>query len=165
MSKILYYGGQKSGKSQLSELKALELADSSKPYYIATYDNSYSDNEMIDRVSKHKIQREDKFITIEETQNLAKHIKNGKTYLIDCISMWILNSINKTEHELITDIEKLNKIDANIIFVLNNLNEGVIPIDKQSRKFIDLTGIIGQKLASICDEVYEVKLGLAQRLK
>ncbi|HHH51852.1 MAG TPA: cobinamide phosphate guanylyltransferase, partial [Campylobacterales bacterium] len=62
-------------------------------------------------------------------------------------------------------IEKLTKIDDNIIFVLNNLNEGVIPIDKESRKFIDLTGIIGQKLASICDEVYEVKLGLAQRLK
>ena len=165
MLKILYYGGQKSGKSRLSQQRALELSNSSKPYYIATYNSNYYDNEMINRISKHKIERENKFITIEETQNLAKHINSGKTYLIDCISMWILNSIDKTEHELIRDIEKLSKIDANIIFVLNNLNEGIIPIDKESRKFIDLTGIIGQKLASICDEVYEVKLGLTQRLK
>jgi len=165
MLKILYYGGQKSGKSRISEQKALELSNSAKPYYIATYDNSYSDSEMIDRVYKHKKQREDKFITIEETKNLAKHIKDGETYLIDCISMWILNSIDKTENQLIIEIEQLSKIDANIIFVLNSVNEGVIPIDKESRKFIDLTGIIGQKLASICDEVYEVKLGLNHRLK
>jgi len=165
MLKILYYGGQKSGKSRISEQRALELSNSAKPYYIATYDNSYSDNEMIDRVYKHKKQREERFITIEETINLAKHIKDGETYLIDCISMWILNSINQTENQLITEIEKLSKIDANIIFVLNNVNEGVIPLDKMSRKFIDLTGIIGQKLASICDEVYEVKLGLSHKLK
>jgi len=165
MSKILYYGGQKSGKSRISEQRALELSNSAKPYYIATYDNSYSDSEMIDRVYKHKKQREDRFITIEETQNLAKHIKDGETYLIDCISMWILNSINQTENQLITEIEKLAKIDANIIFILNNVNEGVIPLDKESRRFVDLTGIIGQKLTSICDEVYEVKLGLSYRLK
>ena len=165
MLKILYYGGQKSGKSRISEQRALELSKSTKPYYIATYDNSYSDNEMIDRVYKHKKQREDKFITIEETKNLIKHIKDGETYLIDCISMWILNSMDKTENQLITEIDKLSKIDANIIFVLSNVNEGVIPIDKESRKFVDLTGIMGQKLASICNEVYEVKLGLILRLK
>jgi len=164
MSKILYYGGQKSGKSRISEQKALELS-TTKPYYIATYDNSYSDKEMIDRIYKHKKQREDKFITIEETTNLSKHIKYGETYLIDCISMWILNSLDKTENQLIEEIDKLAKIDANIIFVLNNVNEGVIPLDKESRKFVDLTGIIGQKLASISDEVYEVKLGLSHRLK
>jgi adenosylcobinamide kinase/adenosylcobinamide-phosphate guanylyltransferase len=163
--KVLYYGGQKSGKSQLSEDKALELADGSKPYYIATYDSSYSDSEMIKRVSKHKIKREGKFITIEETKNLLKHIKQDETYLIDCISMWILNSMSRGESELISDIESLSKVDANIVFVLNNLNEGVIPIDKESRRFIDLTGVIGQKLASISHEVYEVKLGLESRLK
>ena len=41
----------------------------------------------------------------------------------------------------------------------------MIPFEKLSRKYVDLSGIIGQKLASICDEVYEVKLGLPQRLK
>lgn len=162
--KILYFGGQKSGKSNLAEQKALELA-SLKPYYIATYDNSFDDSEMEDRISKHQIQRKEKFITIEEPKDFVSKIENANTYLVDCISMWILNCIEKDEKELIRQIEKLEEIDANIVFVLNDVNSGVIPFDKESRKFVDLTGIIGQKLASICDEVYEVKLGLKNRLK
>lgn len=162
--KVLYFGGQKSGKSTLAEEKTLELANS-KPYYLATYDNSFDDSEMQDRVSKHKIQRKEKFITIEEPLDFVSKIEKGNSYLIDCISMWILNNIEKKEEELLKNLDELKKIDANIVFVLNDVNSGVIPFDKESRKFVDLTGVIGQKLASICDEVYEVKLGLKSRLK
>jgi len=59
----------------------------------------------------------------------------------------------------------LEKKDANIVFVLNDVNSGVIPFDKESRSFVDRSGVIGQRLASFCDEVYEVKLGLPLRLK
>ena len=51
------------------------------------------------------------------------------------------------------------------MFVLNDVTCGVIPIDAISRRYVDLSGLIGQKLAMICDEVYEVKLGLRIRLK
>ena len=51
------------------------------------------------------------------------------------------------------------------MFVLNDVTHGVIPVDSLSRRYVDLSGIIGQKLASLCDEVIEVKLGLEQRLK
>lgn len=163
--KILYFGGQKSGKSLLAEEKACEIAQNKKPFYIATYNNSYGDEEMIKRVQKHQKQRVDKFITIEETKKLSKVIKEDETYLIDCISMWILNSQEDDEETLLEELEKLSKIDANIVFVLNDVSSGVIPMDKISRKYVDLSGIIGQKLASFCDEVYEVKLGLPQRLK
>ncbi len=163
--KILYFGGQKSGKSNLAEAKTIELAINKKPYYIATYDNSYGDEEMQKRVLKHQDQRSDKFETIEEKFFLSKIIEDDNTYLIDCISMWLLNGLEKKEEELLSEIEKLAQKDANIVFVLNDVSSGVIPFEKVSRKYVDLSGIIGQKLASICDEVYEVKLGLAQRLK
>ena len=91
--KILYYGGQKSGKSRLAEQKALRLAGDAKPYYIATYDNSYGDKEMLRRISRHQTQRETRFITIEEPKDLNRVIKEGNTCLIDCMSMWILNTI------------------------------------------------------------------------
>ena len=162
--KILYFGGQKSGKSTLAEEKTLEIK-MKKPYYLATYDNSFNDEEMKERVLKHKNQRKENFITIEEPLNLVSKIKKDNTYLIDCISMWILNNINNDEESLIKQLDEIKKIDANIVFVLNDVNSGVIPFDKESRKFIDLTGLIGQKLASFCDEVYEVKLGLTNRLK
>lgn len=162
--KILYFGGQKSGKSSLAEVKALALAQN-KPFYIATYDNSYDDKEMEKRVNRHKEQREKKFTTIEEAYDLTKVVKEKETFLVDCISMWIFNNLEKEEQELINQLEELEKIDCNIVFVLNEVTSGVIPFDKDSRKFVDLTGIIGQKLAKICDEVYEVKFGLESRLK
>jgi len=163
--KVLYYGGQKSGKSLLAEKKALELSKNKKPFYIATYNNSYNDGEMHTRIEKHQQQRQELFTTIEESFDLPKVIKNDKTYLVDCISMWLLNNLDKTEEELLAQLEKVSLNNANIIFVLNDVNRGVIPMDKESRKFVDMTGIIGQKLASFCDEVYDVTLGLNRRLK
>ena len=163
--KILYFGGQKSGKSNLAEQKAIILSNKKKPYYIATYDNSYGDNEMQKRVEKHQLQRVDNFHTIEETHNLNSVIQDGETYLIDCVSMWILNNIKEDETTLLEQLETLSTKNTNIIFVLNDVSSGVIPLDSLSRKYVDLSGIIGQKLASICDEVYEVKLGLEIKLK
>ncbi len=162
--KILYFGGQKSGKSKLAEEKTLKLSNS-KPYYLATYDNSYNDNEMQVRIDKHRLQREKKFHTIEETHDLPKVIQKEKSYLVDCISMWILNNIEKDEEALLTQLSKLSTIQANIVFVLNDVSSGIIPFEKESRKFVDLTGVIGQKLASLCDEVYEVKLGIGVQIK
>ncbi len=163
--KILYYGGQKSGKSRLAEKKTLSLAQDIKPYYIATYDNSYNDSEMQERLEKHQDQRRENFITIEESKEFIHVIKAGETYLVDCISMWILNTLDRSEEELLAQLDTISKIDANIIFVLNNVTEGVIPLDRESRKYVDRSGIIGQKLATLCNEVYEVKLGLEIKLK
>ena len=163
--KILYYGGQKSGKSLLAEQKTLSLASNTIPYYIATYDNSYEDAEMAERIAKHQSQRQEAFHTVEETHHLSKVIKVGQTCLIDCMSMWLLNTLTWEEEQLFTELEALSAKEANIIFVLNDVSSGIIPIDSMSRKYVDRSGVIGQKLAAMCDEVYEVKLGLEIRLK
>ncbi len=163
--KILYYGGQKSGKSLLAEQKTLSLAKEQKPYYIATYDNSYEDAEMAKRIAKHQSQRQESFHTIEETHHLAKVIESGQTYLIDCMSMWLLNTLTWEEEKLFAELEALSTKETNIVFVLNDVSSGVIPIDSISRKYVDRSGVIGQKLAAMCNEVYEVKLGLEIRLK
>lgn len=162
--KILYFGGQKSGKSSLAEAKALAIAPR-KPYYLATYDHTFGDSEMGERIGKHRNARGENFITLEETRHLAGVIEPHQTYLVDCVSMWILNSLEESEEALIEEIEALGTIDANIVFVLNDVGSGVIPNDPISRRYVDLSGIIGQKLAALCDEVYEVKLGLERRLK
>jgi len=163
--KILYYGGQKSGKSHLAERKALELTYDKKPYYVATYDNSYSDEEMQERIYQHQWQRQDRFISIEEPFELPLVVGNKGTYLIDCISMWILNTLDIEIQELFDQLHQLANRDANIVFVLNDVNSGVIPPEQQSRAFVDRTGIIGQTIANFCEEVYEVKLGIERRVK
>jgi len=164
-NKTLYHGGQKSGKSYLAEQKALSLAGSTKPYYLATYDNSYHDAEMGERIALHQTQREEKFVTIEETLHLSEQIQDGQTYLIDCMSMWVLNTMEWSMEEVLREVEALCAKDANLVFVLNDVGSGVIPLDAVSRKYVDRSGIVGQRLAKYCDEVYEVKLGLEVRLK
>ena len=165
MSKIFYFGGQKSGKTKAGIKKALDLAQNSKPYYVATYDNSYGDVSMNERINRHISERKDDFICIEEAKDLTKVVESNNTYLIDCVSMWLLNNLLKSEDELKQQLRTICKIDANIIFILNDVSCGVIPIDTESRKFVDFSGLLGQELASLCDEVYEVKYGIERRLK
>ena len=165
MMKIFYFGGQKSGKTKAGIKKALELSVNEKPYYVATYDNSFGDDSMQNRIDKHILERKEDFITIEEPKDLTKVIEKNKTYLIDCISMWLFNNLENKEETLKIQLQEICNIEANIIFILNDVSCGIIPFDKESRRFVDFSGLIGQELAKLCDEVYEVKYGIERRLK
>jgi adenosylcobinamide kinase/adenosylcobinamide-phosphate guanylyltransferase len=161
--KVLYIGGQKSGKSSLAEKKILEVSEK-KPYYIATYDNSFGDEEMKERLKEHKMRRAENFITLEEPLLLHKIIKEKESYIIDCLSMWIMNLLESTE-DYRQILKEVLAIDATIIFVLNDVNSGIIPDNALSREYIDTSGIVGQIVAEGCDEVYQVMVGLQKRLK
>ena len=163
--KVFYFGGQKSGKTKAGIKKALELSTNDKPYYVATYDNSFGDDSMQNRIDKHIIERKENFITIEEPKDLTKIVEKDKTYLIDCVSMWLFNNLEEKEETLKIQLQEICKIEANIIFILNDVSCGIIPFDKESRRFVDFSGLIGQELAKLCDEVYEVKYGIERRLK
>ena len=163
--KIFYFGGQKSGKTSKASAKALELSGNKKPYYVATYDNSYNDEAMQDRINRHIDERKEEFLSIEEPRNLLPHIKKGETYLIDCMTMFILNNMDDGIDKMREQLKELFKIDCNMIFILNDIGNGVIPMDRYSRDFVDVSGLIGQYLAQNCDEVYEVKYSLEKKLK
>lgn len=163
--KVLYFGGQKSGKTSAASQKTLELSSNKKPYYLATYDNSYNDSSMQDRIDKHLNERRDDFLTIEEPKDLTKVIEDNKTYLVDCVSMWLFNNLELEEEVLKQQLRDICKTKANIVFVLNDVSCGVIPFDNQSRRFVDFSGLIGQELVKLCDEVYEVKYSISKKLK
>jgi adenosylcobinamide kinase/adenosylcobinamide-phosphate guanylyltransferase len=103
--------------------------------------------------------------SIEESKDLTKVIDKNNTYLVDCVSMWLFNNLENCEESLKQQLQEICKIDANIIFILNDVSCGVITMDKESRRFVDFSGLIGQELAQLCDEVYEVKYGIERRLK
>jgi adenosylcobinamide kinase/adenosylcobinamide-phosphate guanylyltransferase len=162
--KIFYTGGQKCGKTAAAILKAKELSLHKKPIYVATYLDTYHDAEMQMRIKKHQKERNEDFITLEEGLDLTV-LKENETYVIDCLSMWILNHLDKTKEELKAQLEVLFKLNANIIFILNDVSRGIIPLDAQSRTFVDLSGVIGQVVAQNCDEVYDVQFGIQRRIK
>jgi adenosylcobinamide kinase/adenosylcobinamide-phosphate guanylyltransferase len=166
--KILYFGGQKSGKSGLAEKRTLLLSQlrGKKAVFVATYDDSFEDSDMQKRIENHRVERGDSFITVEETLHLSDIVaKSDETYLIECVSMWILNTMGWGLEKVLNQIETIGKSRADIVFVLNSVGSGVIPMDGVSREYIDRIGLVGQKLARFCDEVYEVKFGIEVRIK
>jgi adenosylcobinamide kinase/adenosylcobinamide-phosphate guanylyltransferase len=161
---ILFIGGVKSGKSCLAEKRALELCD--KPIYLAT--TEIMDDEMTLRVQRHKEQRDPRFTLIEEGVDIAHVVqKQDSLVLVECMSMWLNNMLyyEFSQDKILLEVEKLLSLKGDRVFVLNDVGSGIIPIDALSRKFIDLSGLIAQKLAQQADEVYHCIAGIGTRIK
>ncbi|MEI6054948.1 MAG: bifunctional adenosylcobinamide kinase/adenosylcobinamide-phosphate guanylyltransferase [Lentisphaerota bacterium] len=164
----LLTGGVRSGKSSY----ALQLAASSKkPYYIAT--GWADDNEMADRIVKHKEERNNSWTTIEERYDLKKAIEtavsNGADIvIIDCLTMWTCNLMYQSKD---IDAHTLNLIDAlksavvPIVMVTNEVGLGIVPESKDGRDFRDLLGWINQKIAKVSDKVIFMVSGIPMVIK
>ena len=164
--KILYTGGMKSGKSRAAELKALELCTDKKPYYLAT--SEALDDEMRERIARHKAQRADRFESVEAPTALYETVRDLKgTVLVECLSIWMNNMLHygKSEAEIMDELRKTLELEQNIVFVLNEVGCGIIPDNALAREFIDISGRVGQVLAAACDEVYLCAVGLSMRMK
>ena len=91
---ILVTGGRRSGKSS----HALELAESlgERRLYIATAEAL--DDEMVERVGKHREERGDGWDTAEEPLDISNVIEGASGYdviLIDCLTLWLCNIMHK----------------------------------------------------------------------
>lgn len=171
----LILGGVKSGKSKLAEQHAINTDQD--VVYIATAMkafNGVSDQALLDRIQKHKLQRPDHWLLIEEplslSSTLADHAAENKTLLIDCLTLWITNLLLNNDASLLkneTDklIRTLPQLKGHIIFVSNETNMGVIPESKLARQFCDEAGILHQQLASLSDRVILTVAGLPHLLK
>jgi len=161
----LFIGGIKSGKSKEAEEFTLKNSKE-KPIYLAT--NEFFDDEMKLKVAKHKEQRVDKFITIEEHLSLVNIINlQESVVLVECISMWINNMLHHgySEEAMVTQIEELELLNKDIVFVINDVSCSVVSENKLVRRFVDINGRIAQLLASKCEEVYHITAGISVKIK
>ena len=164
--KILFTGGVKSGKSHHAERRMLDLAQGQKPVYLAT--TELLDPEMEKRISEHRNRRSEKFNTIEEPLFLAEALsQTDAPILVECITMWLNNALHHQlpESKIIEEIETLLSLKNELVFVLNEVGLGIIPDNSLSRKFVDLSGRIAQKLAEACDEVNWCVAGISVKIK
>jgi adenosylcobinamide kinase/adenosylcobinamide-phosphate guanylyltransferase len=123
---------------------------------------------MKERIEAHIENRGDDFVTLEEPLKIYEAIKtNNNSVLVECVSMWINNMFyyGFTLEDMLQEIEKILKLEQNIVFVLNDVGCGVIPDNKLARDFIDASGKISQLIASKCDEVYHTIAGISTRIK
>lgn len=171
MSKIiLITGGQRSGKSQYAERLALQLSPT--PVYLAT--SRIWDEEFRQRVERHKERRGPEWTNIEEPLYLSQHALEGRTVLIDCLTLWSTNWFFDHQ-ELSTDEvlklmkEELTKLFAiphtTFIIVTNEIGMGGTSTNAIQRRFTDLLGWTNQYVASVADEVVLMVSGIAVKIK
>ena len=104
---IFITGGIKSGKSIFAEKLASE--QKKDVYYIATA--IVTDDEMQERVKKHRIRRPSTWTTIEESydfKKLSKLLPDEPTVvLIDCLTTFLTNRLWRDNPELFTEEKKI----------------------------------------------------------
>ncbi len=163
--KALFIGGIKSGKS-LNAQNFILKNSKQKPLYLAT--TEFIDAGMQKRVDEHKKNRANNFITIEEPLKIFDIIKDAKSaVLVECVSMWINNMLyhNFTYEDIQDELNSILELDAEVIFVLNDVGSGIIPDNALAREFADISGKLSQLIASGCDEVYHTIAGISTRIK
>jgi len=164
----LITGGTRSGKSSF----ALNLAKNSKnPFFIAT--GWAGDNEMSDRIKKHKKERNKIWTTLEERFDLNAAIvlaikQNADFIIIDCLTLWTSNlmySKKDIKSYLSNLIKTLTNTEISIVLVTNEVGLGIVPNSKDGREFRDTLGLINQKLAKAADKVIFMVSGIPIELK
>ena len=165
---MLVLGGARSGKSRFAEEQV--LASGLSPFYLAT--GRALDEEMRERIDKHREQRGKVWETVEEPLALADAILQtalpGRILLVDCLTLWITN-LMMAEADVLREcdslIAALDSIKAPIVFVSNEVGLGIVPEDAMARQFRDLAGIVNQRMAKRCEAVWFVASGLPLKLK
>jgi adenosylcobinamide kinase/adenosylcobinamide-phosphate guanylyltransferase len=165
---ILVTGGRRSGKSRYAQEIALSL--SAHPVYLAT--SRVWDGEHLMRIERHKAERSDEWVNLEEEKELGRHRLEGKTVLVDCLTLWAANyffdlqsDTDKALAELKAEFDRFTKQEARFIFVTNELGMGEIPQNELQRKFSDLQGWLNQYVAAAADEAYLMVSGIPVRIK
>lgn len=185
MSKlILITGGARSGKSTFAEEKAKEFGNN--VLYVAT--SKPIDDEMKQRIAKHRAQRPVEWETLEEYKNLdiamADIISKKDAILIDCVTIMITNlmldecfdwygltrqRVEEIEQMIQHQIERLISVskmsELPFVLVTNEIGLGVVPPSAMGRDFRDIAGRMNQILAKVADEVYFCVSGIPMKIK
>ena len=160
---ILITGVIKSGKSSY----ALELVQKyPRKAFIATAEPF--DEEMKQRIKKHKQERDSSYDTYEEPLEVASLLPKLTDYdviLVECITTWLSNLLYYEK-----DIEKytesfMNNLTGKEVIITNEVGLGIVPIDPLSRRYTDAIGKLNSKLARKADEVYLMVSSIPVKIK
>lgn len=164
----LILGGVRSGKSRFALEQARRFAHVS---FVATA--TPSDDEMAEKIRRHKAERPGHWETIEEPLDLGEAVRTAglrsELVLVDCLSVFAANLLQTAQErgdcyitKLLTTLETT---PASVLLVSNEVGSGIVPAYPSGRQFRDLLGELNQKVAAIADTVVLLVAGLPLALK
>src|ERR1700678_2435143 len=168
----LVTGGARSGKS----MQALKLAlPYQRKFFVAT--GQALDDEMTARIEFHRTTRPPDFQTVEEpVQVVAALEKLGKSadlVVLDCLTLWISNLMQRHERDDTPVLAEADKLAAALkqapfasIVVTDEVGSGIVPTDHaESRRFRDLLRWTNQKVGAVADHVLLMVAGYPVKAK
>jgi adenosylcobinamide kinase / adenosylcobinamide-phosphate guanylyltransferase len=185
MGKIVFItGGARSGKSRFAETLC---ADKNDVLYVATAIGF--DDEMRDRIARHRSQRNPSWETVECYRNFSDEISSKlvghRAIILDCITLMINNimvvdsgvdwdnagvaAADTIEREIVKEVSDFIAIahdfEGETLVVSNELGLGLVPPSPLGRHYRDIAGKVNQLLASKSDEAYLMISGLPVKIK
>lgn len=165
---IFVTGGARSGKSR----HALGIAAGPgyhRPAFIATAEAF--DEEMAERIRRHREERDARFFTIEEPVDLAGALRRvppgTDLVIIDCLTVWLGNLLHRggTEEKIERFLIALDDPPCPLVIVSNEVGLGGIALTPMGRAFTDLLGRLNQDVAARADRAVMMVSGLPLVLK
>jgi len=173
MAKItLITGGARSGKSSFA--LSLGLRNYSRRVFIATA--VPFDQEMKERISRHREERGDQFHTIEEPIELPRVLSDlpggNEVVVVDCLTVWLGNLYHHFQDEeekvrvrLEAFLTRLDHPVCDLILVTNEVGWGIVPENPLARSFRDMVGYLNRCVAQKAECTYLLCCGIPLTLK
>ncbi len=183
---ILILGGARSGKSTFAE--RLAASSGKRVTFIATA--TADDEDMRDRIARHRASRPIEWKTIEEPLDLVYALQKASDeadiLLLDCMTLWLSNwmgqqaFMGETENvilensatesalaatEALLAAVKTLAVGKTVLIVSNEVGLGIVPMHPLSRTYRDTLGWVNQRIAQDADRVYLMLAGLAVDIK
>jgi adenosylcobinamide kinase / adenosylcobinamide-phosphate guanylyltransferase len=176
----LILGGARSGKTNHAiTLATRQAAARGEPVvYIATA--QALDDEMRQRIDRHRAQRPTAWQTLEAPHQLASALRAQPqaVLLVDCLTLWLSNALlldfdeaaptspaRRWEEERSAFMQWLAEYRGVALLVSNEVGSGIVPASALARRFQDEQGRLNQDVAAACDSVTLIVAGIAVSIK
>lgn len=171
MALTLLIGGARSGKSSFAvDIGHRHQAAGISVTYIATA--TPVDDDMADRIARHRAERPSGWATIEETTDLMgaiEQVPNGLA-IIDCLTLWTSNLMwHDLTDDAIGDLARdaaasaAGRDDPTVV-ITNEVGLGIHPDTDLGRRYRDVLGRVNQIWAAVADPTLLMAAGRATRL-
>jgi adenosylcobinamide kinase/adenosylcobinamide-phosphate guanylyltransferase len=167
---VLVGGGARSGKSRFGLARAQALG--ARRLFIATAEPV--DDEIRDRIARHRAERVGGFDTVEEPRALPEALGRALGHdvvIVDCLTIWIANLLvggmtaAMVEDRVAALLIALAQRRSHVVIISNEVGMGLVPDTPLGRVFRDLTGFAHQRIAAVADELYFAAMGVTLRLR
>lgn len=169
MALTVLLGGARSGKSRLG----VELARSlgGPVTFLAT--GEARDDEMVERIRRHRAERPAGWTTVEEPYALADaldRVEPGHILILDCLSLWVANALERgDDDELVLEkaaqaVRIAGARAGATIAISNEVGLGIVPATPLGRVFRDLLGSVNRVWVEASADAVLVVAGRGLRL-